>query len=41
MATIDDKVRRILRSIVRAGFLDRTQQDASIPLDDPTARPPR
>ncbi len=37
MATIDDKVRRILRSLVRAGFLDRPQQDSSIPLDDPAS----
>ena len=28
---IDDKVRRILRMIVRMGFLDRPQQDGSIP----------
>ncbi len=34
-ATIDDKVRRILRVIVRAGFLDRPQKIDSIPLDDP------
>jgi len=34
-ATIDDKVRRILRVIVRAGFLDRPQKIESIPLDDP------
>jgi beta-glucosidase len=37
MATIDDKVRRILRSIVRMGFLDRPQNDPSIPLDDPAS----
>jgi len=35
IATIDDKVRRILRVIVRAGFLDRPQEIKSIPLDDP------
>ncbi len=36
-ATIDDKVRRILRSIIRAGFLDRPQLDPTIPPDDPTS----
>ncbi|MGH9524405.1 MAG: glycoside hydrolase family 3 N-terminal domain-containing protein, partial [Terriglobales bacterium] len=30
-ATIDDKVRRILREEIRFGFLDREQQDLSIP----------
>jgi len=35
VATIDDKVRRILLVIVRAGFLDRPQEIKSIPLDDP------
>ena len=30
-ATIDDKVRRILREEIRFGFLDRPQQDLSIP----------
>lgn len=34
-ATINDKVRRIIRTEVRFGFLDRAQQDATIPLDDP------
>jgi len=34
-ADIDDKVRRILRMEIAMGFLDRPQQDASIPLDDP------
>jgi beta-glucosidase-like glycosyl hydrolase len=34
-SVIDDKVRRILRTIVRMGFLDRPQKDAAIPLDDP------
>lgn len=34
-ATIDDKVRRILRVEVSLEFLDRPQQDKSIPLDDP------
>src|SRR5271165_5167410 len=32
---IDDKVRRILRMIVRMGFLDRPQRDQSIPENDP------
>jgi beta-glucosidase len=31
MATLDDKVRRILRTAVRFGWLDRGQQDATIP----------
>ncbi|HLJ89590.1 MAG TPA: glycoside hydrolase family 3 C-terminal domain-containing protein [Candidatus Angelobacter sp.] len=31
MATIDDKVRRILREAVRFGWLDRDQTDSSIP----------
>jgi beta-glucosidase len=35
LATIDDKVRRILREVVTFGFLDRQQLDPSIPLDDP------
>ena len=30
-ATIDDKVRRILRQAVRFGFLDREQQDLTVP----------
>jgi beta-glucosidase len=37
VATIDDKVRRILRKIVSFGFLDRPQLDSSIPLDDPAS----
>jgi beta-glucosidase len=32
---INDKVRRILRMIVRMGFLDRPQRDPSIPENDP------
>ena len=32
---IDDKVRRILRMIVRMGYLDRPQKDPSIPENDP------
>jgi beta-glucosidase len=35
IATIDDKVRRILREVVSFGFLDRQQLDPSIQLDDP------
>jgi beta-glucosidase len=31
VATIDDKVRRILRTAIRFGWLDRDQTDASIP----------
>jgi beta-glucosidase len=39
LATIDDKVRRLLRLAVCFGWLDHAQQDASIPYDDPaTAR---
>jgi beta-glucosidase len=34
-ATIDDKVRRILRLEVANGFLDRPQEMSSIPKDDP------
>ena len=32
MATIDDKVRRILRVAIQFGFFDRTQSDTGIPL---------
>jgi beta-glucosidase len=35
VATIDDKVRRILREVISFGYLDRQQLDPSIPLDDP------
>ena len=31
MATLDDKVRRILRTAIRFGFLDREQQDLTLP----------
>ena len=31
VATIDDKVRRILRTVIRFGWLDRNQTDMSIP----------
>ena len=34
-ATVDDKVRRILRVMISLGFLDRPQVDTSIPQDDP------
>src|SRR4029077_12610319 len=37
-ANIDDKVRRILREIVSFGFLDRPQQDTSIPINDPRSK---
>ena len=36
-ATLDDKVRRLLRVGVSMGWLDRPQKDASIPRDDPTS----
>jgi beta-glucosidase len=35
---INDKVRRILREIVSFGFLDRPQQDTSIPINDPRSK---
>jgi beta-glucosidase len=35
VATIDDKVRRILRKAIQFGFFDRDQKDPNIPLDDP------
>ena len=34
-STIDDKLRHILTTIIEAGFLDRPQEDLSIPKDDP------
>jgi beta-glucosidase len=37
IATLDDKVRRILRAIAAAGFLDRPQKRDDIPLDDPAS----
>ena len=37
MATIDDKIRRQLRLAIGMGWLDRPQQDTSIPLDDPAS----
>jgi beta-glucosidase len=37
-ATIDDKVRRILRVAVRFGWLDRDQTDKSVPEDNPGGR---
>jgi beta-glucosidase len=38
LSTIDDKVRRILREIVSFGFLDRPQQNTSIPINDPESK---
>ena len=38
MAELDDKVRRILRVIIRAGFLDRPQTLENVPRDDPRSR---
>jgi beta-glucosidase len=35
---IDDKVFRILSTIIRMGFLDREQKDPAIPLNNPTSR---
>ena len=37
-ATIDDKVRRILRKAIQFGFLDRDQTDTTIPLLDQNGR---
>src|SRR5579862_3273510 len=37
-ATIDDKVRRILRTAIRFGWLDHDQTDLSIPLFNPEGR---
>jgi beta-glucosidase len=37
VAAIDEKVLRILRTIVSAGFLDHPQKREDIPLDDPTS----
>ena len=39
-ATIDEKLRRIFRTAIRFGFLDRDQTDPEIPLLQP-GRPPR
>jgi beta-glucosidase len=36
-ATIDDKVRRIIRVMIEMGALERPQKDESIPRDDPTS----
>ena len=38
VATIDDKVRRILRTAIEFGWFDRDQTDKSIPLDNPESR---
>ena len=35
--TINEKVLRILRTIINFGFLDKTQLDKTIPLDNPTS----
>ena len=35
---LDEKVRRILWTIVSAGFLDREQRRSDLPLDDPASR---
>ena len=35
LATVDEKVRRILRTIISAGFLDREQKRTDIPKDNP------
>ncbi len=37
-ATIDDKVRRIFRTAIRFGFLDREQTNIEIPRDNPFGR---
>jgi len=37
VATIDDKVLRILRTLIKMGFFDRPQKDENIPLDDPSS----
>lgn len=37
-AVIDDKVRRIFRTAIRFGFLNRDQTDLSIPYDNPAGR---
>ncbi|MDZ7291900.1 MAG: glycoside hydrolase family 3 C-terminal domain-containing protein [candidate division KSB1 bacterium] len=38
VATIDDKIRRMLRVMFRMGFFDREQTDASLPLYNPDSR---
>jgi len=38
VATIDDKVRRMLRVMFRFGFFDRSQTDTSLPLYNPDSR---
>lgn len=37
VATIDDKVFRILKTLIKMGFFDRPQKDETIPLDDPAS----
>lgn len=36
-AVLDEKVRRILRKVIEMGFLDRPQEDKSIPADNPAS----
>lgn len=38
IAELDDKIRRILRTLIAAGFLDREQQPKDAALDDPRSR---
>lgn len=38
VADLDDKIRRILRTLIAAGFLDRAQQQKDVALDDPQSR---
>ncbi|MBN1612815.1 MAG: glycoside hydrolase family 3 C-terminal domain-containing protein [Polyangiaceae bacterium] len=38
LAELDDKVRRLLRTLIGAGFFDREQVRKDIPLDDPSSR---
>lgn len=38
VATIDDKVRRMLRVMFRFGFFDRSQTDSALPLYNPDSR---
>lgn len=37
VATIDDKILRILKSLMKMGFFNRPQKDDTIPLDDPAS----
>jgi beta-glucosidase len=38
LSELDDKVRRLLRTLIGAGFFDRGQTRRDIPLDDPNSR---